>query len=87
MLTDNAFSSYIETLYLSMVQRMSGTTQHVLYGQYSAWPTEPGPLAAAIVQLGGKVVIVVTSPRAQSLVDQIRKERPDLRFDVRTINS
>jgi hypothetical protein len=78
VLTGEFMTSYLETLYLSMLQRTGGVTDAVLYGPFS---TQPGMLADTLARTG-KPVLLVASPAADPLVADIRRLRPEIPIEV-----
>jgi hypothetical protein len=80
VLTGNFYTSYLETLYLTALQRTAGVTDDVLYGN-GAFTTDPGKLADTLARTG-RPVLLVTSPEADALVADIRRLRPDIPIEV-----
>jgi hypothetical protein len=81
VLTDDLYTTYTLTLYLSMLQRTSGLTQDVLYQPYGL-SIEPAALAPVLAGLPHPVRVIVTTPGAEDAVRRMRQARPDLRLEL-----
>ncbi|GAA0948845.1 hypothetical protein [Virgisporangium aurantiacum] len=82
VLTGEFLASYLQTLYVSTLQRTSGITDAVLYGNgAAAFANDPEKLADTLARAGRPVLLVV-APAAEQLVAHVRSRRPDLPISV-----
>jgi hypothetical protein len=80
VLTGEFLTSYLQTLYLTTVQRTSGVTEAVIYGN-GAFSIEPAWLAETVAKAGTPMLFIVY-PAADPLVEEVRRRAPQVRIDV-----
>jgi hypothetical protein len=82
VLGDGFFQTYISTLYLSMLNRTSGLTDGVLYHGAGLWSDKPEDIADSLARPGVPIRLVVLSPNSDSVVEEIRRRKPQLELEV-----
>lgn len=78
------YSTYTETLFLSMLQRTSGLTQELLY-RSTGFNTEPGELGAILSRNPHPIRVIVVTAAADDQLTRIRQQYPGLTLDVQRI--
>jgi hypothetical protein len=76
------YETYISTLYLSMLQRTSGRTADVVYLGSGLFSNEPQNIADSLARPGVPIRLIVLSPKADPVVEEIRRLKPDLQLEV-----
>jgi hypothetical protein len=78
---DNLYSTYVETLWLSTLQRTGGLTQDVLY-RPTGFNTDPGEIGPILSRIGHPVRLIVMTPTAADQVAALRQQFPQLQLEV-----
>ncbi|WP_203986448.1 hypothetical protein [Virgisporangium aurantiacum] len=82
VLSDNFYVTYTSSLFFSMLQRTSGTTDKVMYYGAGLFSDETQNIADSLARPGVPIRLIVLSPKSDPVVDEIRRLKPDLQLEV-----